>query len=107
MRENKASPASSDEPHRTRRSARPPTAAGRSGNHARPGLACESRAGVVRSALILIGLAALLAVADWMWVLPSPAHGMILLGALALAILGLLRAWPRVDPRQIALAVEQ
>ena len=61
---------------------------------------------MVRSAAILIGLAALLALADWTWVLPSQARGMILLGALALAILGLLRAWPRVDPRQIAQAVE-
>src|SRR5271157_4466164 len=54
---------------------------------------------LVRSALILIGLAALLALADWMWVLPSQTRGMILLGAFALAILGLFRAWPRVDPR--------
>ncbi len=37
---------------------------------------------------------------------PLAARGTILLGALAVAILGLLRAWPRVDPRQIALAVE-
>jgi len=62
---------------------------------------------LVRSALILIGLAALLALADWMWVLPSQARGMILLGAFALAMLGLFRAWPRVDSRQIALAVER
>ncbi len=62
---------------------------------------------LVRFGLILIGLAVLLAVADWMWVLPRSARGLVLLGALALAIVGLVRHWPRVDRKQVAVAVEQ
>ena len=40
---------------------------------------------LVSFGLILIGLAALLALADWMWVLPTPARS-VLVGALALAM---------------------
>src|SRR5271166_3652522 len=62
---------------------------------------------LVRLGLILIVLAALLALADWMWVLPRPARGLVLLGALALAIASQVRCWPRVDRKQVAVAFEQ
>jgi len=62
---------------------------------------------LVRFGLILIGLAALLALADWMWVLPRLARGLVLLGALAVAIVGLVRYWPQLDRKMVAVAVEQ
>ena len=61
---------------------------------------------LVRFGLILLGLAALLALADWTWVLPRSARGLVLVGALALAMVALFRSWPRVDRKQVALAVE-
>ena len=68
--------------------------------------ACAGQA-VLRFGLILMGITALLALADWMWVLPAPVRGSILFGAFVLAILGLICSWPRIEQRHVALAVER
>jgi hypothetical protein len=57
--------------------------------------------------VFLIGFLAILALADWIWVLPSSVRLMALVGSLGIALAGLLRFGPRTDRTQVAVAVEQ
>ena len=57
--------------------------------------------------VFLIGFLAILAVADWIWVLPRSVRMMVLVGALGFALAALLRIGPLTDRKQVAVAVEQ
>ncbi len=61
---------------------------------------------LVRFCLNVVGLLAVLALADWMWVLSASTRGLVLIGAIGLAIVVLVRSWPRIDRTHVALAVE-
>jgi hypothetical protein len=57
--------------------------------------------------MTLLGLVTLLALADWMWVVPRWARASALVGSCATVLAGLARLWPRTDRNQVAVSVER
>ena len=61
---------------------------------------------VARALLVVIGILAISALADWTWVLPRPLRALGAGTALGAAAFVLGRGWPRLDRQQIAAALD-
>jgi hypothetical protein len=62
---------------------------------------------LARTGSILVCSLSLLALSDWMWVLPRPVRALAVSLAVMLALVRLVQCWPRLDRTGVAAAVER